>query len=55
MNSLKNEVGYEDLTDSIIRDRKETIKQKINGQQMGPSRLYVNSRGIRKGDGRGRK
>ena len=29
MNSLKNEVGYEDLTDSIIRDRKETIKQKI--------------------------
>ena len=29
MNSLKNEVGYEDLTDSIVRDRKETIKQKI--------------------------
>ena len=29
INSLKNEVGYEDLTDSIVRDRKETIKQKI--------------------------
>ena len=25
---LKNEVGYEDLTDSIERDRKDTIKQK---------------------------
>ncbi len=29
MNLLKNENGYEDLTDSIVRDRKETIKQKI--------------------------
>jgi len=29
MNSLKNENGYEDLTDTIVRDRKETIKQKI--------------------------
>jgi len=29
MNSLKDENGYEDLTDTIVRDRKETIKQKI--------------------------
>ena len=29
INSLKNKTGYEDLTDSIIRDRRETIKQKI--------------------------
>ena len=29
MNILKKEAGYEDLTDSIVRDRKETIKQKI--------------------------
>lgn len=29
MNSLKNETGYEDLTESIVRDRQETIKQKI--------------------------
>lgn len=28
MNSLKDENGYEDLTDTIVRDRKETIKQK---------------------------
>lgn len=29
INSLKNETDYEDLTDTIVRDRKETIKQKI--------------------------
>tara|TARA_Y100001970_G_C14178535_1_gene828477 strand:- start:665 stop:1693 length:1029 start_codon:yes stop_codon:yes gene_type:complete len=29
MNKLKNELGYEDLTDTIVRDRKDAIKQKI--------------------------
>ena len=28
LNQLKKEVGYEDLTDTIERDRKDTIKQK---------------------------
>tara|TARA_B100001094_G_scaffold143988_1_gene139494 strand:+ start:158 stop:1192 length:1035 start_codon:yes stop_codon:yes gene_type:complete len=29
INLLKNESGYEDLTDSIVRERKDAIKQKI--------------------------
>ena len=29
INILKNESGYEDLTDSIVRERKDAIKQKI--------------------------